>query len=406
MNSNSPAPAPFDLDVCVVCGCGHAGLPLAIAFADAGLHVGIYDINASAVDQVNGGGMPFLERGAEPLLAKYAGKTLHATTDGAIVSRARHVVVIIGTPVDEHLNPTFYAMRRFILTLLPHLRAGQCIIMRSTLFPGTTDKINALMAEHDVGVHVAFCPERIAEGHALRELRVLPQIVAGCTPTAETIAKALFEKLSASIIILAPLEAELAKIFTNSWRYIQFATANQFFMIAADYGLDFYRIYDALTRDYPRMSGLPRSGFTAGPCLFKDTMQLAAANNNNFYLGHAAMLVNEGLPNFIIKHLKDTCDLQRMKVGILGMAFKADSDDPRSSLSYKLRKILEYEAAAVLCTDEYIQDSRFKPAEDVVREADLLIVGTPHTRYRELDIPPHKKVIDVWNFFGRGAALR
>ena len=202
------------------------------------------------------------------------------------------------------------------------------------------------------------------------------------------------------------LDASLAKMFSNAWRYIQFAVANQFFMISADYGLDFYRIRDAITQDYPRLASMPGSGFAAGPCLFKDTMQLAAANNNNFNLGHAAMLVNEGLPNFIIRHLKMQQELSSMRIGILGMAFKAEIDDPRESLSYKLRKILQYEAADVLCSDEYIHDPSFITAEQLIDRSQIIILGAPHKRYRTLAIPDDKKVVDIWNFFGNGASLR
>jgi UDP-N-acetyl-D-mannosaminuronic acid dehydrogenase len=153
------------------------------------------------------------------------------------------------------------------------------------------------------------------------------------------------------------------------------------------------------------MSGLPRAGFAAGPCLFKDTMQLAAATSNTFELGHAAMLVNEGLPNFIVRHLKRKHDLASMRVGLLGMAFKADSDDPRESLSYKLRKILEYEAAAVLCTDVYIKDPSFYPLAEVLDRADILIVAAPHREYRGLELPEGKPVVDIWNIYVKGASL-
>jgi len=395
----------FRYDVCVVGGCGHVGLPLALTFAHKGMNVGIYDINDRSIELVRSGRMPFLEDGAEPILKRVIGRSLEVANDPGMVSQSQFVVVVIGTPVDEHLNPTFHTMHRFFVTLLPHLVEGQCVVLRSTVYPGTTEKVHELIAATAKNVHVAFCPERVAEGHAMRELAELPQVVSGCDERAVEMVTELFGRVAKSIVRLTPLEAELAKIFANVWRYIQFATANQFFMIATDYGLDFYSIYNALTFDYPRMKGLPKSGFAAGPCLFKDTMQLAAANNNIFSLGHAAMLINEGLPNFLARHLKARHRLAEMRVGILGMAFKADSDDPRESLSYKLRKVLEYEAAEVLCTDVYIKDPAFLPLAEVVERSDLLIIGAPHREYRAIDVPASKPVIDIWNFYGKGTAL-
>jgi len=392
----------FRHDVCVVGGCGHVGLPLAITFAQKGFDVSIYDIDDSAIKQVREGQMPFLEPGAEAVLRQVIGRSLVVDNNPGLVSRSRYVVVVIGTPVDEHLNPTFHAIRRFFLKLLPHLVDGQCIVLRSTVYPGTTEKVRALVAGLGRDIHVAFCPERVAEGKAMEELSELPQIISGCDEQSIAMAEQLFGKIARSILRLSPLEAELTKIFANVWRYIQFATANQFFMIATDHGVDFYRIYEALTRDYPRMAGLPKSGFAAGPCLFKDTMQLAAASNNNFSLGHSAMLINEGLPNFLVRHTKERYSLERMRVGLLGMAFKAESDDPRESLSYKLRKVLEYEAAEVLCTDVYIQDPSFRRLEEVLEQSELLFVGAPHREYRQLELPASKPVVDIWNIFGRG----
>jgi UDP-N-acetyl-D-mannosaminuronic acid dehydrogenase len=394
----------FEHDVCVVGGCGHVGLPLAITFAANGLRVTVHDIDDRAVALVNRGTMPFVEPGAEEVMRRVlAAHTLTVANDPKLVSLARHVVVVIGTPVDEHLNPTYLAMRRFFERLLPDLQDGQCVILRSTVYPGTTEKLGAMIAETGRDVAVSFCPERVAEGKAMRELAELPQIVSGCSARAVEMARALFGRIARSILELSPLEAELTKIFANVWRYIQFATANQFFMISTDYGLDFYRIHDALTRDYPRMAGLPTAGFAAGPCLFKDTMQLAAASNNTFNLGHAAMLINEGLPNFVVRQIKARYPLDTMTVGILGMAFKGESDDPRESLSYKLRKVLQYEARACLCTDEYIDDPAFLPLDEVIARSDLLVIGTPHRAYRDLAIPGDVPVFDIWNLFGKGA---
>jgi UDP-N-acetyl-D-mannosaminuronic acid dehydrogenase len=276
------------------------------------------------------------------------------------------------------------------------------VILRSTVYPGSTEKMRDFLASKGVNVHVAYCPERVAEGKALEELRELPQIVAGCDERATQMAEELYGKIARAIIHLRPVEAELTKIFANAWRYIQFATANQFLMIATDYGVDFYRIYDALTREYPRMAGLPKGGFAAGPCLLKDTMQLVAATQNTFALGHAAMLINEGMPNFIVSQLKSQCDLAQMTTGILGMAFKADSDDPRESLSYKLRKILEYEAADVLCTDPYVKDEALLPLETVLAQSDIIIIAAPHKQYRQLRFREGQQVIDIWNAYGKG----
>jgi UDP-N-acetyl-D-mannosaminuronic acid dehydrogenase len=393
----------FQYDVCVVGGCGHVGLPLAITFAKNGLSVCVHDIDDRAVALVRAGEMPFREAGAPEVLREVIGRTLFVANDRSLIPKSQYVIIVIGTPVDEHLNPTFHSMRRvFAQQILPLLTDGQCVILRSTVYPGTTSKLADLVATSGRDVRVAFCPERVAEGKAMHELTEFPQIVSGCDPKGEQMAVELFSRIARSVIRLSPLEAEFTKIFANVWRYIQFATANQFFMVATDHGLDFYRIYDALTRDYPRMAGLPKSGFAAGPCLFKDTMQLAAATANGFAMGHAAMLINEGLPNFVVRHLKARFALDRMNVGILGMAFKADSDDPRESLSYKLKKILEYEAAAIFCTDVAIQDPSFLPLEQVINRSDILIVGSPHREYRQLVFPPSKWVVDVWNFLEKG----
>jgi len=402
-STNAGSITPMDYDICVVGGCGHVGLPLAVTFASRGLKVAVDDINDRAISTVREGRMPFMEAGAESLLRQVIGKTLHVANDPTLVGRARHVIVVIGTPVDEHLNPTFHSMRKFFASILPYVVDGQCLILRSTVFPGTTEKVREMVAASGKNLHVAFCPERVAQGKAVEELTELPQIVSGCDETAVAMASALFSKIARSIIKMSPLEAELTKIFANVWRYIQFATANQFFMIATDFGADFHRIHDALTRDYPRMAGLPKVGFAAGPCLFKDTMQLAAANNNNFSLGHSAMLINEGLPNYVVRQMKRKYHLARLKVGLLGMAFKADCDDPRESLSYKLRKLLDYEADEVFCTDVHISDSSFLSLDEVLAQSDLLLIGAPHKEYRALALPPGKPVVDIWNIYGKGA---
>jgi UDP-N-acetyl-D-mannosaminuronic acid dehydrogenase len=239
------------------------------------------------------------------------------------------------------------------------------------------------------------------QGHALRELKELPQLVAGLTDKAMGDAAQLFAILAPKVIRLTIEEAEMAKLFTNAWRYIQFSVANQFYMIASSFGVDFNQVRNAIRDGYGRAHSLPSAGFAAGPCLLKDTMQLAAFNNNNFMLGHAAMMVNEGLPAFIVEQLRHKFDLSQTRVGILGMAFKADIDDTRDSLSYKLGKILRFHGADVLYSDEYAKDPTFISKEDLVASADVIIVGVPHSVYKELKIPTHVHVVDLWDILFR-----
>jgi UDP-N-acetyl-D-mannosaminuronic acid dehydrogenase len=253
-------------------------------------------------------------------------------------------------------------------------------------------------------VDVVFCPERIAEGKALDELFRLPQLVAGRDDAAVSRAEKLFAHLTADTVRLSPEEAELAKLFTNTWRYLKFAVANQLYMIANNYGLDYERIRSALAFDYPRAADLPSAGLAAGPCLLKDTMQLAAFNNNNFVLGHAAMMINEGLPLYVADRMEQRFGLPDRTVGILGMAFKADSDDARASLSYKLKRILRFKAKRVLCTDPYVQtDQDLVPLEEVLEQCDLLVIGAPHACYQAIE--PTQPVVDIWNLLGHGVKV-
>lgn len=400
------APAhPFTHDVVVIGGGGHVGLPLAIALASRGASVLIYDISDDAVKRINDGQLPFDEPGAAPVLTDVVGTgRLRASTDPAVVASAANVVVVIGTPVDEHLNPDPQAIPEALGLCSDYFRDGQLLVLRSTVYPGVTELVERMVTDRGLRIDVAFCPERIAEGRAMTELFSLPQIVAARDPRAQERASDLFGLLTDQIVPLAPEEAELAKLFTNSWRYIKFAAVNQFYMIANSRGLDFERIRQAVAQDYPRAQDMPGAGFAAGPCLFKDTMQLAAFDDNKFHLGHAAMLVNEGLPLYVVSRLQQRYRLADMTVGILGMAFKGGSDDTRSSLSYKLKRILGFKARRVLTTDPYVTtDPQLLPLDEVLAAADLLVVATPHPEYHEL--VTDKPVADIWNVLDQGVQV-
>jgi len=389
-------------DICIVGGAGHVGLPLGLAFAARGQRVVLYDLNAAVLDAIRRRCMPFVEYGAQEILDRVVDSTLFMSSDISIIARARHVIVAIGTPVDEYLNPKLRNLLDLFLAMRPHLDSSQTIIIRSTVYPQTCRQVHAALSGDGRDWHIAYCPERIAQGHAIRELDELPQLVSGTTPRALEDAATLFSRLAPTVIRVSIEEAELAKLFSNAWRYIQFAAANQFYMMSVAFGVDFNRVRAAMVEGYGRAASLPTAGFAAGPCLLKDTMQLAAFNNS-FMLGQAAMMVNEGLPGFLVERIRLSRDLQKTRVGILGMAFKADVDDTRSSLSYKLGKILRFYGATVLYSDEFAADPTFVTKEEVLASSDLVVIGVPHSAYRTLALPEAVEVIDVWGVVGRSS---
>jgi UDP-N-acetyl-D-mannosaminuronic acid dehydrogenase len=400
-------PARLDAaDLTVVGGGGHVGIPLVLAFAEAGFRVNVHDTNRAALETLRSGRLPFIEHGGEALLATaLKHDRLVFTSSPAEISPDVPVIITIGTPIDEFLNPVREVVQDCVDALLPHLADGQLLVLRSTVFPGTTEWLDAHLKRNDRDLKVAFCPERMVQGHGIRELRETPQIISGTTPEAEAEAGKLFSAIAPELVMVTPREAELAKLFNNAYRYIEFAAANQFYLIAKAAGLDYRRVYDAMKRNYPRARGIPTPGLAAGPCLMKDTAQLAAFAQNQFSLGNAAMLVNEGLVLHVCDDLRRRYDLARMTVGLLGMAFKADIDDTRASLSYKFKKALKSLAGAVVATDPFVTtDPELVALDEAVARSDLLILCAPHSAYRDLDFAG-KPVVDVWGFLTKANVL-
>jgi len=388
-----------NVDLTVVGGAGHVGIPLVLAFTEAGLTVNVNDLNEPALATLRAGKLPFIEHGATPLLAKaLAEKKLVFTSSPDSISRRGPVIITIGTPVDEFLNPVQSEVQHCIDGLLPHVADDQLLILRSTVYPGTTDWLHDYLRRLGRKNKIAFCPERVVQGYSIKELREMPQIVSASTPEAEKEASDLFRKVAPELVIVKPIEAEFAKLFNNAYRYIEFAATNQFYMIAKSAGADYQAIMRAMKQNYPRARSFPGPGFSAGPCLLKDTMQLAAFARNQFALGHAAMQVNEGLVLQLVDDLRRTYDMTKMAIGLLGMAFKAEVDDVRASLSYKLKHALEMSVREVLTTDPFVtSDPAILPLDQVVARSDILILCTPHSVYANADLKG-KPVVDVWGF--------
>lgn len=393
-----------DNRIVIVGGGGHVGLPLSLALANVGFSVTAYDISTEVVEMLNSGEVPFIEKGAEDLLLKVLkNKSFVASDQPDCLKVADVVIIVIGTPVDEHLSPDPNTVVSTIEELSPHLSADQLLILRSTVFPGVSKRVGEFVSHTLPGIDLAYCPERIVEGNALFELTSLPQIIGASAESSFLRASLIFEQLGVSAVKCSMEEAELAKLYTNVWRYIKFAIANQFWMMSNDLNVDYENVRHAISFEYPRAADIPGAGFAAGPCLFKDTMQLSALVQQNFPLGQSAMMINEGTPGYVVSRLERKYELNKLTVGILGMAFKGDVDDIRSSLAFKLRKLLAFRCKEVLMHDPYVLDERFIDYAEIIQRSDLLIIGAPHSVFTE--IQTEKPVVDIWNLLQKGVLI-
>jgi UDP-N-acetyl-D-mannosaminuronic acid dehydrogenase len=400
----------MDYDVSVI-GLGRVGLPLALCFADAGLRVLGVDKDTDRLDALRSGRMPFVEPGADDLLARVSA-SLTFSEHAADAARADAIVLTVGTPALSHIEIDMGDVRTVLDDLLPLLRPGHLLVLRSTVAPGTTEFVAGYLEKHrgfTVGedVYVAHVPERIAAAKFLEEIGTLPCIVGGVGPGSGDRAASLFEVFGAPIVQSTPVQAELAKIWANILRYATFALPNLLMMDCERYDANVFEVIDLINRDYPR-GGIAAPGFTAGTCLRKD---FAFSEERSSAPGMllAVSRVNESVPSFLVDGVKRRVggSLREKKVAVLGLAFKRDTDDERDSLSHKLVRLLERELADVAVHDPMIPT----PTQDfdqAVTDADIVVVATNHSAYssaaalaRVLELASDEAVVvDPWNAFG------
>jgi len=388
--------------ITVVGGVGHIGLPLSVVLANKGFHVLSYDINKNNIELAKKGKFHFLEKNGNSELKKaLKTKRLNFTDQCVEEMKGSDFILTVGTPIDNFLNPDFKDLKSCINQISKYLTSNkQIIILRSTVYPGATKWLKNYLISKKINCDVAFCHERVVQGNTFKEISQLPQIIAGTSLYAVNKARKIYSKISKKVLICSELEAEFAKLYSNVFRYIQFAISNEFYMLADKAGVNFHNIRKVMTDSYPRAQNLPSPGFAAGPCLFKDTMQLVSYSQNSSLLTFNAMLVNEGLILYLVNKIKNEFK-KKITIGILGMAFKADNDDARSSLSYKLKKILEQNSYKVICSDPYVStDKNLKDLNFVIKKSDLIILATPHSIYKKLKLK-NQKIIDVWGVFNK-----
>jgi UDP-N-acetyl-D-mannosaminuronic acid dehydrogenase len=392
-----------------VVGLGRIGLPLALSFADRGLDVIGVDRQPAILDSIGRGEMPFAETGTQELLERVLpGGQLELTSDIRHAAPADAIVLTIGTPAFAQIEIDISQIRAALDDLLPLIRPGQSIILRSTVAPGTTEWVAGYLEQRrgfTVGedVFVAHVPERIAVNHFLEEIATLPCIVGGVGEASGTRAADLFSVFGTEIVQTTPVQAELAKIWTNILRYTQFALPNLLMMNCEQYGANVFEVIDLINRDYPR-GGIARPGLTAGTCLRKD---FAFSEERSSAPGMllAVSRVHESVPLFLVEGVKRRLggSLRDRKVAVLGLTFKRDTDDVRDSLSAKLIRLLERELAIVARHDPFRPDESEQLAS-ALANADAIVIATNHSAYDGLlpMIPAGALVVDPWNSSGSG----
>lgn len=394
-------------------GIGRVGLPLALVLSDKGFQVTGIDVDPYRINLLKHKIMPFLEEDAQPLLTKHSGKNFQVFSQehiDRIVSENAIIIFTLGTPIDDTYSPNFSDIEKLIRRISPVIKPGHTIILRSTVSPGATEQLARQLEEQTKlvlgkSLFLAYCPERIAEGKSVEELAQIPQIIGTLEGESAKKAAEVFEKIAPKILFTKPRAAELAKLFCNMYRYIDFAIGNEFMMISESYGVDIYEVLNLVNKDYKR-GNLKSPGFTAGPCLVKDGFFLID-KSPYMELVTAAWRLNENIPGYLLSRVKaEIKDLHKKKVAILGLAFKKNIDDIRYSLSPKLQRYFLAEGAKVSVHDPLIDS---EPLEDALKGAEILIMGINHDEFSKINleylhnlVSPECLIADIWNIFGTG----
>ncbi len=400
-----------------IIGIGRVGLPLALYLAQKGWHVNGIDVNEDYVAGVKAARMPFVEKGAEPVLKEQVGKNFFPTTDISVARDSKYIILTIGTPVDEHMNPEHGQIESVISDLCPHLGQDHLLILRSTVSPGTTEYIARYINENTkftvgVDIFLAFCPERIAEGNSLDELEGIPQIIGGAEEQSTSMAADFFSQVCTTVLPTDARSAELAKLYCNMYRYIDFAIANEFMMLSEQYDRKIHDIVSLVNTGYSR-GGLKSPGFTGGPCLYKDGFFLLSKTTFTELI-YTSCKISESVPTFLLQTVSEHIASyvpalnqagNRLTYAILGLAFKKNVDDSRNSLSYKLKKLIRQEGHEVLLHDPFLAPDGLK---ETVMAADVIIIAVNHDDYlRDLAkiadwAKPDSVFCDIWNLAGTG----
>lgn len=380
--------------IIIIGGAGHVGAPLGVALANVGFIVTLLDLNINNLNKLKQGIMPFIENGCENLLKKnIKKKRIFFSNNFDEIKKNKYIIISLGTNVKK-LKPETKKFLSFFKFLKDKINSTQSVIIRSSIFPGTYQNVFSIIKVKCK--NLTYCPERIAQGNSIKELPKISQIIGGNNKNEARKISKIFNKICKKILITTPENAELVKLFSNAYRYMNFAITNQFYTMCEKLNLNYKNIERLMKEGYPRNSGIPRAGFAGGPCLIKDTVQLSYFFKNKYPLLKDSRIINENLPQVVYEKIKKNYILKNKVVGILGAAFKPENDDIRDSLSIKLYKILKRKSIQTLISDEYYKNKIIVTKEYLIKNSDIVIIATPHKIYKNIKFRKKNIVFDLW----------
>ena len=380
--------------ICIIGGAGHIGLPLALKFSEKNFFVYVVDKNKKNIDKLKNKIFPFKEEGGEKLLKKaLKNKKINFSTDYSSIKFCDYLIITVGTPLVNN-SPNLSQIFEVISSMKKFLKKNQSIILRSTIFPGATKKIQKKLFKINKYIGLSYCPERVAQGKSIEEIKNLTQIISSNNTKEEKKIFNLFQNICNNVEICSYEEAEMIKLFSNAWRYIKFGIANEFYMMCEKKNLNFNNIHKLMTKNYPRNIGIPTQGFAAGPCLPKDAIQLYVSDKQNSRLIKNSYQINNYLPLFLVNKLKTQIKIENKKIGILGTTFKGEIDDERDSLSIKLSKILRKNKATVFCHDPFVKNKNYKSLNEIKSSCEAIFIATPHKIYKKIKFK--NKIVIIW----------
>lgn len=404
----------FTNDIAVI-GIGRVGLPLALTICEAGFKTIGVDIDTRLIEQVNQKIFPFHEPGYPELIKRV---DLFCTSDTSAVADCENIIITVGTPLLSHIETDLSQVTRVISSIVPYISRGHNIILRSTLAPKTTRYVKNMLEQKTgfkIGseIFLSFCPERLAEGKAMKELRDLPQIIGSEDSLSGQKAEKIFEKVAVEVIHTDFISAELVKLFNNISRYVHFSVANQLAYIADNFGANIYDIIHMTNHKYPR-GVIPQPGMTAGTCLRKD---FGMINETIPYtdLLLSAWKVNEFTPKFLVDNMKRRTPILNKKIAVLGYTFKNDVDDTRDSLIPKLIRYIERENPASVKVHEPNIEGKLDliydnfSLEDALEDAEIIFFAINHSEFKNnigriFDLSSKEAWFsDIWNIGGAGS---